>query len=300
MKLMKPMLAEKCPDVNSLTYPVLASPKLDGVRAMILDARLMARSLKPIPNTFLQNHFSRSLLDGLDGELIDGQPTEEGAYRGTVSTVMSVASKATATYLWVFDDFTYPNKPFTERFRSASRRVEELRKIGMRVVLVPHYMCETAEELTECEEMFLQQGYEGAMVRSLNGPYKHGRSTVKEGFLLKVKRFLDAEAEVVACQELMHNMNEQKTNELGAAHRSQEKAGKVPGGVLGALVCKDLKTGIDFSIGSAFTQEQRKELWELRGKLVGSIVKYRYFPTGSKERPRFPTFVGFRDAIDMD
>ena len=41
-----------------------------------------------------------------------------------------------------------------------------------------------------------------------NAPYKQGRSTVREGYLLKVKTFLDDEATVVRFEERMHNGNE--------------------------------------------------------------------------------------------
>jgi DNA ligase-1 len=63
---------------------------------------------------------------------------------------------------------------------------------------------------------------------------------------------------------------------------------------------RDVRTGAAFSIGSGFTQEMREQLWQVRGRLTGQFVKYRYFPTGSKNAPRFPTFLGFRDPADFD
>jgi DNA ligase 1 len=50
MKNFKPMLAVDCGDVNALRFPLFASPKLDGVRAVVMNGGLMSRSLKPIPN----------------------------------------------------------------------------------------------------------------------------------------------------------------------------------------------------------------------------------------------------------
>lgn len=44
---------------------------------------------------------------------------------------------------------------------------------------------------------------------------------------------------------------------------------------------------------------ERQKFWNLRASLRGLLVKYQYFPTGSKEKPRFPSFQGFRNRIDL-
>jgi hypothetical protein len=32
---------------------------------------------------------------------------------------------------------------------------------------------------------------------------------------------------------------------------------------------------------------------------MGKVVKYKSQPTGVKDKPRFPVFLGFRDVVDM-
>lgn len=66
----------------------------------------------------------------------------------------------------------------------------------------------SAAELAAYKEKCLSEGYEGVMVRDPAGPYKCGRSTVREGWLLKIKRFEDGEAEVLETYEGMSNYNE--------------------------------------------------------------------------------------------
>ena len=73
----------------------------------------------------------------------------------------------------------------------------------------------TMEELEKYEVDCLEIGYEGVILRDPNAKYKHGRSTVKEGGLIKVKRFSDSEARILAMEEQMKNNNEKKVNELG-------------------------------------------------------------------------------------
>ena len=67
---------------------------------------------------------------------------------------------------------------------------------------------------------------------------------------------------------------------------------------LGALVCLT-QEGIGFKIGTGYTAEMRKELWEIRDTLIGKLVKYKYFNIGVKVAPRLPVFLGFRDSSDL-
>lgn len=298
----EPMLASPLKDGAMPSFPCIASPKLDGVRAVVFGGVVYSRKLKPIPNVFVQRTFGVPELEGVDGELIVGDPTSPTAYRDTVSGVMSEAGEP-AVIFHVFDVYD-KTRGFGERMKLLRERLSEMRraKNSRRVQAVRQQRMEDEAALCAFEQEALDLGYEGAMVRSPEGPYKCGRSTVKEGHLLKVKRFLDTEATILAVEELEHNQNAKTINELGRSQRSTHKAGKVRGGKLGNLLVTGVVgspfAGVDFSIGSGFTDEDREGLWALREQLVGKVVKFRYFPTGTKERPRFPVFLGFRDPID--
>ena len=112
--------------------------------------------------------------------------------------------------------------------------------------------------------------------------------------MLKVKRFEDSEAEILRIEEEMHNANEAQRDNLGRTKRSTAKEGKVGKGTMGALVVRDLKTGVEFNIGSGFTASDRQDEWK-----PGEIVKYRYFPVGIKTKPRHPVYIGRRSNIDL-
>ncbi len=55
----------------------------------------------------------------------------------------------------------------------------------------------------------------------------------------------------------------------------------------------------DVANGTGMTQLLRKQLWADRESLVGRIMKVKYFPTGGKDRPRHPLWLGWRDKRDM-
>lgn len=288
---MKPMLAS--PAGELIRLPALLSPKLDGIRCLIIDGVACGRSLKPIPNKYVQSLLGRADLNGLDGELIVGSPTAKEVFQVTSSGVMSISGEPEVVF-HVFDDFIETGA-FHRRLHTAHRRIKKVRCCYP----VDHHLIEVADDLNSWERDYLALGYEGVMLRCPDGPYKFGRSTAREGWLLKVKRFEDNEAKVIGFTEAQHNANEAKRNELGQLERSSHKAGKVGKQELGALTVKDLKTGVEFDIGTGFTAEQRRMLWAIGDNLIGKVVKYKSQPTGVKEKPRFPVFLGFRDKVDM-
>jgi DNA ligase 1 len=296
---MKPMLAAAVTDTTALRWPLVASRKLDGVRCIIIDGIAMSRTLKPIPNEYVQDLFGRKSMEGLDGELIVDEPYLTDVYRRTVSGVMKRSGKPDVTF-WAFDNYRAPGG-FTDRFEKVKKTVEGLDQNvdNHHVNLVEHYQVTSFGTLDTMEADFLQEGYEGVMLRHPDGPYKYGRSTEREQWLLKLKRFQDGEAEVVGLTELERNGNEAKRNALGHLERSSHKANKVAGGVLGKLTVTDTKSGVTFDIGTGFTMEDRLDFWLQGKKLVGRLVKYKFQPVGVKDKPRFPVFIGWRDRRDV-
>lgn len=277
---MKPMLAARVEDVNDLRFPLIASAKLDGVRAIVRGGCVLSRNFKPIPNQWVQQQFGH--LEYHDGELIVGSPTAKDVYRTTVSGVMSEAGKPTV-FFFAFDHFQEPNMPWIKRQEQIA------------VVHEHEWMwVKTAAHLQEVETQFLKEGYEGIMLRDPGGRYKYGRSTMNEHGLMKLKRFMDDEAVVIGFEEQMHNANEAKTNALGHTERSSHKENKIPKGTLGALVCQ--WRGITFNIGTGFDDATRELIWSARDTYLGKQVKFKYLEIGMKDAPRHPVFIGFRQG----
>ena len=64
--MFKPMLASKLE--GTPRFPVYASPKYDGIRALVINGVVVSRNMKPIPSKFVQENFSK--FEGFDGELM--------------------------------------------------------------------------------------------------------------------------------------------------------------------------------------------------------------------------------------
>ena len=299
MPITKPMLAASLENFDSVKFPVYVTPKLDGIRCLKIDGNIVSRTFKPIRNAELAAAVKDLLPDGSDGELIMG-----GTFQNTTSMVMS-ADKMIGNEKAYFYWFDYlvedPKKSYLERMEDMKKFVEDHPEIltASPVKIVPLVPTEinTIEELLQYETKVLEQGFEGVMLRTAHGPYKFGRSTLKEGSLVKMKKFDDDEAIVIGFNELTKNINEKTKDEFGYAKRSSHKSGKVDQDTLGSLIVDWRET--EFSIGSGFTAEQRKEFWDQRNNLIGKLVKFKYFATGMKDAPRFPIFLGFRSEDDM-
>ena len=262
------LLAAKA-SLSKLQFPMLASPKIDGIRAIVVNGVLLSRQFKLIPNEEAQFLFGRPEYEGFDGELIAAEPSAPDVFQLTTSVVMSQGVKCGATRFMVFDDFSCKAR-FAGRLKALKRRVKK----APRVELVQHVVIDSLTALNNYEAECITQGYEGVMLRHPGGVYKEGRSTEREGILLKLKRFQDAEAAVVGYEE--------------------EKKADGRHGTLGALRVRDVRSGVEFSIGSGFTAAEREDLWNQRRTLKHRVVKYRFFHTASKGKPRFPTFLGWR------
>jgi DNA ligase-1 len=297
----KPLLADKVSNVEDVKFPVLATPKIDGIRALKVGGQLLSRQFKPIHNVTIKNTLEQLLPEGSDGEI-----TVPGTFQDVSSKVMSVSKgvdfREPFTFYWFDYVSTDALRPYSLRIKDMEKYVDEHPEIlrhpqATIVPLIPKRI-DNHLDLSEYENGVLGEGFEGVMIRHPDGKYKMGRSTVRDGILLKLKKFDDAEAKVVAVHEMMHNENEATLSELGVNKRSHKKEGMLPASKLGALeVIND--AGEQFCIGSGFTDKQRCELWKEREKLIDKLVKYRYFKMGSKSAPRFPTFLGFRDPDDL-
>ena len=289
MKPFKPMLASPAED-HLIQWPMMGSAKLDGVRAIVRGGVVLSRALKPIPNKNVQKRFSH--LEHFDGELIVGAANDPDVLRTTTSGVMRAEGDPDVSF-HVFDHIASPLTPYNQRHRELLL----VKKPTADVFVVKQTRLLDADALREYEAYVLDQSYEGVMLRHPDAPYKFGRSTAREGYLLKVKRFHDAEFEIVGFEEEMFNANEATTSELGRTKRSSHKANKVPKGRLGALVLKYGDT--TFNCGTGFNDAERERIWAERESYMGMFAKIKYFAHGIKDVPKLPSFLGIRDVRDM-
>jgi DNA ligase 1 len=302
---MKPMLASDY-DEQKLRFPLLAQPKVDGVRGLNLTGSLTGRSLKPHANKYTTKFFSHSAFLGLDGELAAQHECHPDLCRLTTSALNRIDGEP-FTLWWLFD-YIVPGQtkalPYVERFWALQHRHQQLLReepeLAARVRLIPVVECGTLEQLLEVDAQWLEAGYEGTIIRDPAGLYKEGRSTVREGGLLRIKRFVEEEAIVEAIEEGQTNTNVAQQNELGLQYRTTHAEGMVPNGQVGALLCRTVKDGTLITVAAGrMPVENRVHYFQNQQALIGQVIKYKHFPKGVKDKPRFPTFQTLRAASDI-
>lgn len=306
----KPMKAATYVEGMKLVFPVEVTDKFDGIRCLKVGGRALTSAFKPIPNDFIRTWIEANCPDGFDGEIMvvgrefndlsgdvrrkDGQPDFRyhvfDYVRGKVGNPLGIPYIARTQEL---------NAWWETQIINATRHAS-------RVVLELPVTAKNEEELATLEAAALARGREGVMIRSASSPYKCGRSTVNEGYLIKIKRFEDAEAVCIGVEEMLENQNVAGEDAFGRTKRSKHAENMVPKGTMGKLVCKT-PAGVVFEIGTGFTARQRDKIWsefmlaQIPGSVtpIGRLVKYKHQPHGAKDKPRCPVFLGFREVWDL-
>ena len=283
--------------VTDVTYPMLGSPKLDGIRVLIRNEDLLSRKLKLIPNKELHEVFGLGYLHGADGELIAGKPTGPGVWNRTDSVVMSHDHPDTDTVnLYVFDRWDMPQEAYVNRIASAEHRFTKYKH--PRVIIVPQVLIKSPKELLAFHRRLVAKGYEGSMYRDPNGGYKRGRSTLDEAYLLKFKDFEDCEVRIVGFKEEKENRNPLTTNKLGYAKRSSHKANKVGKKQVGAFIVKALNgtyKGRTFPVGMGIGDVLATAAWRKPSVALNHVGVVRYRVEAGADKPWNCSWKGFRD-----
>lgn len=288
-------------------------PKIDGMRVYIGDGLVpQTRSGKEWKNKPLKAWAqSRPSLRGLDGEVVPGHIYHEGSFREAQSGTRAEDGSREFTF-WSFD-YT---PSYQWQFPEYQSRLDEITNLQCRLGeyqeddafhcrlrVCPTVRLESLGEVQQFEEQMILDGWEGSMLRRPDLPYKFGRSTNRQGYLVKLKRYEDAEAIVVGYQPWYQNENEATQSPLGYQVRSSHQDGKVPLERLGALNVELLTDrSVKFSIGvmQGVTHSDRDRLWADRDALIGRICKFKHQGySGGYDVPRQPVFLNWRSAAEF-
>lgn len=234
------------------------SEKLDGVRAVWTGKQFLSRQ----GNVYRAPSWFTADLPPfpLDGELW----LDRRAFQRTVSIVRRHDEPLEwKSIKYVVFDAPAEIAPFEIRLRKCREHFRDCPALYVNVL--PQFVCRGADHLRAELDRIEQLGGEGLMLRQPASLYEAGRSAT----LLKVKRFLEAEAVVV-------------DYEPGRGRHQ---------GRVGALIC-ELPGGVRFAVGSGLTDRQRE-----RPPTIGATITFRYQELTERGAPRFPTFVRIRSDI---
>ena len=198
----KPMLAHEYKENSFQTFelPIFCQPKLDGIRGELFGEEMKSRngklftSVPHIVEEFIFKVAENYPSISFDGELYNHE------YKENFNEIASIVKRQkltdddlykSKTYMqyWVYDlfDFENPKLKFDERFKLLTD-IFKTCDLSDSFVRVPTTLIRTEGELDKKYEQYVEDGYEGQMVR-LNREYENKRSK----FLLKRKEFITEE-----------------------------------------------------------------------------------------------------------
>jgi DNA ligase-1 len=229
------------------------SEKLDGIRAIWGGSQLTTRNGKVIhaPDWFIKPLPSYAV----EGELWAGR----GKFHIVQQTVLD---KVPVEPSWKQIDFMLFDMPqaagdYQKRYYNIRYLVDSID--APHIKLVEHTPIRSEQELFHYLDNVSEQKGEGLMLRKVTSRYQAGRSSD----LLKMKKHQDAEGLVVGYK-------------VGKGKYS---------GQMGALLIQ-LDSGIEFYIGSGFTDEQRRQPPKL-----GSMITFRYNGYTQNGIPKFARYM---------
>lgn len=262
----KPMLAISFNE-KKVKFPCLCQPKYDGVRCTISKdedgVHIISRKGKPYDIPHLREWAeSNEWILPLDGELYNHK---ELSFQEIISAVKRKSDITSKIKYVVYD------RPITD-IRNDDRWTQLLTDFSKVEKDAPAYlsgwtMCFSTKDLWDYHKECTDQGYEGIIIRNIDGMYEFG---FRSNNLIKLKVFDDKEFEIVGVVE--------------ATGRDSGTA---------IFVCKC--EGGEFNVKPQGTRELRHEYWLNRKSLIGKKVTVQYQGLSDDNIPRFPSAISIRD-----
>ena len=313
-KIWKPLLApNQQPNLYEINYPLLVSNKIDGIRCILYKGKILSRSLKQIQNKQLRGKL-QSLADYtkeynliLDGEIYSPEltfqqitsmvMTQDFEDKKSIKKYGQIVQIPVNLKFHCFDAIKEDNldTPFIDRVKL----VETVAMLFEDIMYpVQEYLLNSKEAVEKHFEIALDNGEEGLILRDINGGYKCGRGTLKEGLIYKVKPYRTFDAKILdVIQATKVNPNAEKTiNELGRSVTSKKKGDRISIEKASAFLVKYKEKEVKPTL--KMTDKQKKEVWKNRESYVGKWIEYKGMLVGAKDVPRHPTFVRWRTDKD--
>ena len=253
---------------KSITFPCYCQPKLDGTRAVGIHKGIFSRNRKEYPHLehIMTEIHGIPVEFVLDGELYSNELTFQEIVGLVKKETLTEADKVKQEKIkFHVYDIVHADMPFESRLQLMKRLFHSNK--FKHIVLVPTAVCATPNKIGEIHAEYVADGYEGLMLRNMNGLYKGSRSVD----LQKYKEFFDAEYEIV-----------------GAV----DGVGLEDGCVVWVCQTADKK---QFHCRPRGTREDRHDLFDRAAEYIGKQLTVRYQELTDTGIPRFPVGISVRD-----
>ena len=263
---------------EKIEYPVHVQPKLDGVRCLTYwndegtEVLLQSRNGKFYNVPQVAKALSKFLPKD---SMLDGELYCHGVGFQTVTSWCKKLQEETKNITYNIYDcpkhYGDYSKPWSERCKDLYEIAEEAETLKLDcIVLVGAYECNSSDEVYKWQKSFVSEGYEGAIIRKLDGKYLFGQRSRTE--LLKVKSFMEDDFEVIN-----YTTGLPGTKEANAV----------------IWCCKTIE-GKFFNVRPKGTIKARIEALKDAKSFISKMYSVKFFEYTDDLIPRFPTGEGFK------
>jgi ATP-dependent DNA ligase len=281
MPIVQPMLAQefsKCS--QSVEYPVLAQPKLDGVRLVAgregRHLRLRTRTGKEVPPGAFGGLASMLAELVPPGVFLDGEMYSNTLSFESIASAFKHGSTELQYHVYDLYDANRPHLSTRERLAALSALLTSCTDVsiaghghGGTVTLVQTYEVPSEAAIMTLHDKFAAQGYEGIMLRAPGGAYEPGKRSRN---LLKLKRFHTDEYRIV-------DVVQAQGKDAGTA----------------VFVCEIQAQERTFRVRMRGSREVRRQIWLSRSEYIGKQLTVRFQELTAYGVPRFPVGLAIRD-----
>lgn len=270
-----PMLAHKFSDRgHKVTWPAYVQPKLNGQRMLFDGEKGWSRGGKLIIPECIA-HIREELGPLPEGMILDGELILPGnpLLQKTMTAIKKFRPELSPTLVYWVYDIVDPTRTFSERFDPMTEFLVCEKDLPPHIKVTPTITVDSPSEVLLYHSQFVEQGFEGSMVRFDSEGYDIGH---RNNQLLKVKDFVDAEFEVLDIVE---------------------GGGRFKGAAI--FVCRATETET-FTCVMEGDMESRKDSYNRRKEILSTtkFLTVRHQELSKDGVPLFPVGVALRETKD--
>ena len=277
-EIFRPMLAKSFDKDKHNKYPYMCQPKLDGVRCVaskvdgnvILETRTGKKIevLEHIKLMLSKIDFPENIK--LDGELGSFGLNPELTFQQATGIIKRKTPDPLEKHIeyHLYDLYDEDNKTleFIERWEILNSLIPDNLS---HIKLCDMKMVYDINEIEETHKTYVEEGYEGLIIRSQDGKYEPDH---RSSSLLKLKSFKDDEFEIVGFKE-------GKGNDKNTI----------------IFTCQTKDNYRLFEVRPRGTRDERIKMFKNGNNYIGKKLTVKYFELTDEGIPRFPVGIAVRD-----
>lgn len=272
-KFLKPMLAKTFDMNKSTQFPCYIQPKLNGCRCVsyrhLNEGRLLSREC----NEFTTLGHIQTELDKIFGNFSpDGEIYVHGMnFQEIIRRLKKYRKGETEELQYHVYDLAIPDMSFVDRQAILTSLVPFNHPI---IKLVPTHIVNCTEDIKFAHDEFVKNGFEGIMIRSINGEYEFN---ARPNSLQKYKEFIDEEFEIIGHKVEVYN----------DPHTGENTN-------LVVWICNN-NYGGTVDVRPKGTVAERKQLCKDAKRYYGKQLTVRYQELSEDNNPIFPVGITIRN-----